>query len=278
MSLSFNFSVDTTDALINITIAGLLATEDTLLVVRNNPDGSITNCRQANNVTVGPGGSPEFAFADFEAPLNVPVTYSATSTQHNSDGTVTQQTGDSAPVTLTFLDQMIWLKSLAQTALSMPIEIASMDAVVRPARQTVNNIIGARFPVVLSDVQGARAGSMLLTTYTLAERSNLLALLNLGQVILMQCDQDPVAGDGFEDMYFMVGDINEQRPAVISVFPVRQWQLTFTEVDVPSGVITALPGNSWLQVATGFTSWAALLDPANGRTSWLDVLNRPAGS
>lgn len=273
MALSFTLVPNTANAYMSVTVSGLLATEDTLLVTRNNPDGSIGICRNANSVSTG--GATSFNFFDYEAPLNSAVTYNATSTKHNVDGTLTQQTGISGAATIVFTDQMIWLKSLSQPSLSMEVEIASMDPVARNARQQINPIIGAKFPVVLSDVQGARTGNMVLRTYDLTSRLALITLLDLGQPIFMQCDSAAVNGDGFEDMYFQIGNFTETRPQVRSIDTLREWPIAFTEVDSPSGTLTSLAGNSWLLVSTAFTSWNDLL---THRTSWLDVLNRPGGT
>lgn len=273
MALSFTLLPNTPNAYMSITISGLLVTEDTLLVTRNNPDGSTGVCRNANNVSTG--GVTTFNFFDYEAPLNSPVTYNAISTKHNVDGSLTQQTATSSPATIVFSDQMIWMKSLSQPSLSMELEIGSMEPVARNARQQINPIIGAKFPVVLSDVQGARTGGMVLRTYDLASRLAIITLLDLGQPIFMQCDSAAIGGDGFEDMYFQVGNYTEVRPQVRSIDTLREWDIQYTEVDSPSGLLTSLAGNSWLLVSTAFTSWNDVL---THRTTWLDVLNRPGGT
>jgi len=273
MALSFTLTPNTANAYMSVTVSGLLATEDTLLVTRNNPDGSIGVCRNANSISTG--GVTTFNFFDYEAPLNSAVTYNATSTKHNIDGSLTQQNATSGPGTIVFTDQAIWLKSLSQPSLSMEVEIASMEPVARNARVQINPIIGAKFPVVLSDVQGARTGAMVLRTYDLPSRLAMITLLDLGQPIFMQCDSAAIGGDGFEDMYFQIGNFTEGRPQVRSTDTVREWNIIFTEVDSPSGTLTSLAGNSWLLVSTAFASWNDLL---THRTTWLDVLNRPAGS
>lgn len=189
-------------------------------------------------------------------------------------------TPSGSAITLTPPTDKVWLKSMANPTLSMALEVSSVDDAVYAARQQVNPIIGAKFPVVISDVQGARTGSITFHTYTLTERAQFRELFELGATLLFQGDSgdghsgDGHNGDGFEDMYFMVGDVTEHRPSGSSRDPQRTWIVQFTEVDSPPGSLTALPGNSWLLV-TSFGDWNTV---NTDRTSWLDVLNTPFGS
>lgn len=270
-SISFTLVPSTPSADMSVTVMGIDSDDDTLNCVRNNPDGSQSPCRNATDVTLV-GAPTSYQFFDFEASLNAPVSYQVTLSQHNVDGSVTQRVGVSPQATITFTDQMVWLKSLTQSTLSMEVEIASMANPTYPARQQVNPIIGSRYPVVLSDVQGSRTGAFVLTTYTLADRLALKTLLDNGEPLFMQFDQNQDTGDGAEDMYFVIGDYDEERPSIRSIETVRQWGIAFTEIAQPSGILTSIPGNSWLQVSTQFADWNAVL---TSRSSWLDVLNRP---
>jgi hypothetical protein len=134
-------------------------------------------------------------------------------------------------------------------------------------------VVGTGYPIVLADVQGARTGTMTFTTLSLSERTAFLSLMTLGQPVLIQGNSDPVAGDGFADMYFMVGNIAEQRVAGSSTDPTRKWQVSFNEVISPSGTLTSIPGNSWNTVQS-FNTWQAVVQY---RANWLAVLDVPYG-
>lgn len=176
-------------------------------------------------------------------------------------------------VTLPFDTETVMLKSLVNPSLSMELSLVSMDSPQYPTRQQINPIIGAKFPVVLSDVQGARTGTLTFRTDTPFQRTAFLQLFESGATLLFQANSDYYSGDGFEDMYFLPGSVNEVRPAISSRDPCRTWTVPYTEVASPSGVLTSIPNNSWLLV-TSFGTWQNVLDL---RTSWLDVLNNPFG-
>lgn len=275
MGLAFSIVPNTASAYNSVTVSGLTSISpayDTITVQRNNPNGSVVTCRNANGAATG--GADTFAFFDYEAPLNAPVTYTANAVRHNSDGSQTTGTATSSPVTITSTGYLVWLKSLAQPALSMQVALHSIDDVQRPGRQQVNYIIGSQYPVVLQDVLPSRSGSALtFRTDTLSARSNFMQLMGLGQPIFLQGDSS-VNGDGFEDMYFMLGVVAEHRPATSSKDPTRMWVCAYQEVASPSGTLTMIPGNSWLTVSS-FGSWNNVL---SYRASWLNVLNIPYGS
>lgn len=174
-------------------------------------------------------------------------------------------------VTLPFDTETVMVKSLANPSLSMEMWLVSMDSPNYPVRQQINPIIGGKFPIVISDVMGARTGTLTFATQTLDERRNFIQLFEQGATLLFQGDSDPYNGDGFEDMYFLCGNIAEIRPGGNSRDPIREWTVPYTEVASPSGALTSIPGNSWLLV-TNFGTWQNVL---TNRTSWLDVLNTP---
>lgn len=259
---------DTVNLNIQLTLIGM-TNYDTILIERNNPDGSTTPIRQANNVA-NILGTDTVVFFDYECPLNVSVTYKVTGTTHNIDGTTTVNFCVTNPVMLPFTQWKIAIKSLSAPSTSMILDVEPMEDVVRPVRQQINPIIGSKYPVVISDVSQARRGTIKLRTDDLTSRTALIQLLTSGQVLFFQADSDPVSGDGWEDMFFVAGDLTEHYPARSKV-TVRQWTLPFTEVASPNANLTSIPGNSWLLV-TGFGTWQSVRDL---RSNWLGVLNNP---
>lgn len=174
-------------------------------------------------------------------------------------------------VTLPFNTNTVLVKSLANPTLSLELTLSAMDAPQYPVRQQVNPIIGAEFPVVISDVVGARTGTFTFLTQSLDERTAFKQLFAAGATLFFQGNSDPVSGDGFEDMYFLPGSFGEGRPAGSSRDADRLWTIPYTEVGSPAGLLTTVPNNSWLVVSTAGT-WQNVL---TSRVSWLDVLNNP---
>lgn len=272
MTLAISITPDNTNALNNISITGLSSpiAFDTVLVQRTNPDGSVVACRNGDNVATG--GASTFAFADFEAPLNAPCTYTVTGIVHNADGSETTLVITSSPVTIAWTQNLVWLKCIGQPGLSMNLTLQKLDDVERKARQSINPIIGSEYPVIITDVTASRTGTFTFRTDTLAQRASFLALVNYSGPLMFQADSSAV-GDGIEDMYFLFADIKEHRPG-LSKDPTRNWECTFTEIASPVGTTSQIPGNSWLLV-TSFGSWTSVM---NNRTTWLNVLNFPYGS
>lgn len=255
-------------AYMSLNLCGL-SQYDTLIIQRTNADGSISTVRSANGVAIG--NAEVWTGVDYEAPLGANVTYSAIGVTHNSDGsTSTSPTSVSATVMISVPSGTCWIKSLSQPSISAQFSINTIGDVTRPARLQEYVVIGRSNPVVISDVRGGRKGDITVMTTTDADRSALGLLMADGHSLFIQF----TAADGFTDMYFVPTDTTSHRPASTSTDPTRLTTFGFIEIDSPSGLITTLPGNSYLLV-TNFGTYQALYDH---RASYLAVLNTPYGS
>lgn len=254
-----------------VTVTNLTTYADVQLT-RNNFDGTFVGVRNANPF-LGSTGTASQVFTDYEAPIGVANSYTALAYVPAPDGTTMYSASvTSATTTITAPVELVWIKNLGTPSLSGTFRLTTMDNITRPGRQQLYNVVGRARAVVVSDVQGGRTTVMTFHARTRTERAALLALMASGSTLFFQADSSK---DGFEDMYFNVtGDSVETYVGRASVALDRTISMTVTEVDSPSGSTTAIPGNSWLLVAS-FGTWSAV---STQRTSWQDVLNRPYGS
>jgi hypothetical protein len=186
-------------------------------------------------------------------------------------GTQTTVTSSIINATINVPDGTAWIKDLATPTHSVGgVQfVSAVTDVKRPGRQQKYNVIGRQNSVTISDVRGGREGSMTLICDTQAIMNSVITLLSTGAPLLFQA----TAADGWDDMYFVPGDISEIRPGV-STNPLKLITFEFTESDAPTGVFTTIPGNSYLQVIN-FGSYTNLIAQ---RATYLLVLQRPYGS
>lgn len=250
-----------------ISVSGL-SNWTTLTIQRTGPTGSVSTLRNANAVATG--GVDTWAGFDVEAPLGAQCSYTFIASQPQPDGTTSTYQIVSPLVTIPVANAVGWLKSLSQSALNTQVTIQALSDVKRPSRQQVYPVVGRANPVVISDVLTGRTGTISLQTTGSTDYQSIMALLQPGTTLFLQA----TPGDYFADMYFVPGDVTEQRPASQSTDMTRIWQIDFTEVDSPSGMLTTIPGNSYLAVV----SFGSYQEISTARTSYLAVLDTPYGS
>lgn len=243
---------------------------DTLTINRTNPLTGVTAPVRAANAAAQVG---DVAFvADYEAPLGSQNQWVIVASHANIDGSTTTATSVAWLDTIPVVYGETWLKSISQPALSQTVQvIGPMGDVGRDNSNTTYQVMGTGYPVVIGDVLRSRKGVLSFLCQTYAAFTNLLALIQPGQVILFQA----TAADNFPDMYFMVtGPLVEKRPEGASASPYRQVDVPFTEVAQPLGSFSLVPGNTWSQVLS-FSTWQNVL---SWRSTWLGVLNVKYGA
>lgn len=278
MSLTVTPTPSDATASIGITVTGTL--ESWITLVRTRTDtGAQSNVRGATLIgtTSGPG---TLNFTDYEAPLGVPVTYTANvgvfvntvPTQDNSYVSGTAMID--APAGL------FWLKNLSTPALNMSsagvsgtgLLFGGMGDLKLTGRQQLSKVIGRKNPVGLTDVRDGRTSTMTFLTLDLATRLTLLGFFasSSSQVFMLQF----TPGDGFDDLYFLAEDITERRPSPVSTDPTRAFDVVYYEVDAPADSTTMVGANSY-QLMLGWTSYQHVL---NQRATYQDLLNTAYGS
>lgn len=248
-------------------------------VTLSTPDGTamtaVSLSRTASGVTAPTRVQPSTGLAsryleDPEAPWDTWVTYTATMTYN---GGASSQTVTSAPVALTPSPAAIWAIHPLVPSRSMILDvgdfasagIASIGALNRAAQANQHKILGGSLPVVTKI--GARlavAGSLELTTMTLAERNALFSLTNDETPIIIRIPSSWAWG--WEDGYFAIGDLGEGRRIQYGPDAARTWTVPFQKVAAPAGTQQSdwswgglLAGYAdWPSVAAGFGDWNAV--------------------
>jgi hypothetical protein len=258
MAYAITATTDAANARVQVSVTG--ATDATGYIQRLDATGASANIRNGEPATYTAGAWTDY---DYEAPMDVPVSYRVlsadlTTVQASTAGTVTLASNGAT-----------WLKHPSQPTLNGVLKVTSLDNLLRKVPQGVFYVQGRPLPVVTSGRRFAPTGDLICYTETLAERQWLLNLLTSGQVLLLSTPD----GYGLGNLYVSVGDVPEDRKTPIVDNPVRSWTLPLTVTDRPVGVSTAGTGNTWADVLTYYPTWA---DVVRTKATWGDLVTRVA--
>jgi hypothetical protein len=200
------------------------ATAVSVTFTRTGPSGVPAGVRGWQNTTVT-GGSTVIA-RDFEAPIGVPLTYTAQA--KNSSGAVigTQTT------TITIPSGGVcdmWLNDLARVGNTLKITIDSLPELDYVLFTSVHDVIDRRDPIVSSDIAHTPAFTLSFVTDTLDERDQAKSALGNGVPVLLRTPPD----DGIGNLYFAVTDYKEQRVVQPADMPARLFVVDGRQVQRP---------------------------------------------
>jgi hypothetical protein len=219
---------------------------------RLDPSGFTTLIRAGDPVTLVAGHALVY---DYEAPLDVEVSYNAT--QVTPPGS---ETAASNTVTVAQGEKYSWLKDPGTPSRNLRVPVTtSIEDLTASARAGTFDIINRASPVVVSAMRKAPQGQIVVHTNTDTERQYMWELMRRGQVLLFQTPAKYAWGS----QYIHVGDVVEARVG-LAMEPARRWTLPFTIVDRPAGLATAPPGTSWTDVKGAYTAWGTMPTPAVG--------------
>lgn len=226
----------------------------TATIERIDSSGAITAVRGAELATLVAGA---WAGLDYEAPLDEPFTYRATSTARPGESVTSPQ------YTLTSAGRT-WLKHPGRPFLNTTVEIGQAPDWSRPTTQGVFDVLGRTSPIAVTMRRSAPRGDLVVNTVADADAAALRALLDDGSPLYLQTPD----GYGVGNVYVSVGDVAEARLTHVGTETARRWTLPLIVVDRPAGGVIAF-GNSWSDVLGEYASWSALLE-AEG--TWESVL------
>lgn len=255
-------SSDDEPPFVTISVTGLTSyIGGVLTCMRLNPDGTTDPVRQADpNVEID---AAEMALVDYEAPYGVGVSYRTLAVLSPLDD-LEQSTGSATVDT----DQP-WLIHPGTPALSQPIQVTDLATRTRDINQSVQTPIGRRRPIVLTDgTLRAPAGTLEITTETLAERDDLLTLLQDLTPLLLNIPHTLEWGVTSEWVAF--SGVTEK--SLIGGSAVRTFALPYRTVERPVGTVTI--DRTWADVLTEAASWTEL---KNRYATWLGVLTGQEG-
>ena len=216
---------------------------------RTGPSGTPAAVRGYTSVPAAPG---LLIARDFEAPIGVPLVYTATT--RNSSGTVIDTATATVTMTSAGCDDM-WLTDLARPGNTLQVLIEQLPELEYATPATVHDIIGRRTPVVTSDVARTPAFELSVLTETLDDRDSARALLGNGVTVLLRTPPE----DGIGNLYLAVLGFTEQRVVTDGTVPDRRFVITARQVDRPDPALyTPSPPSTYATVKAHYATYAAL--------------------
>jgi hypothetical protein len=121
-----------------------------------------------------------------------------------------------------------WLKDPTRPGRNRAVMVQANPVLDRPRPQGVNDVIGRRDPIVVSDIRRTRRGQLVLITLTDDDADDLLDLTD-ADVLLFQ----PRPGARIGQMYIAIGAVPEAPVNDLYDQPERLWPISFVEVAKP---------------------------------------------
>jgi hypothetical protein len=205
----------------------------TVLVVAADPGTTATVYRQYGSgkpeIVRGaksvPVKNPETLVIDHEVPQGYEITYWVTSTA----GSVTLESVHKKVGPYNFGRDVLF--DLADPRQGMLVYVESFQAYKYGISRDVQRVWGRSDPVVISGVREMLSGTLDLITLSLAERTNILEIIQNGSTVAF-APQYPAYGlEGV--MYFAVGDVIEERTSPKAIEDSRRWRLDVQQITAP---------------------------------------------
>jgi hypothetical protein len=228
-------------------------------ITRVHPDGTAWPLRNANPVDVRSTTGVGATVFDYEAPLDTPVTYKASSTQ---TGTTFSSSAVTVPSDPGDVRSRAWLTHPLKPSLSCLVAVEDIGDRTRQARTGVLAIIGRADPIAITDTRLSGSGDLGLFTDTAAQAVKLRALLADGGVVLFRA---PAAWHNAW-FYAVLGDVAESGPGGWDAS--RGWRIGYTVVAPPAGLSQGAIGQTWLDVLSTYVTWTAEIA---GEPTWNDL-------
>jgi hypothetical protein len=225
-------------------------------IFRVHADGSEWPVRNADPITVTATSGVGAIVYDHEAPLDVAVTYKATST---GDATV--------PTTSSVIlasGGKAWLTHPLKPSLGGAFTARDLDDITYDGRGAELPILGSRYPVGITDVEVAGASTVVLQTATTAQASTLRALTADGAVLMLRL---PATWDVEPWLYARRRGVIQQRYINIAARSERRWAIPYQQVATPAGVSQGAVGATWTDLVAAYADWTAVIA---GEPTWRD--------
>jgi hypothetical protein len=195
---------------------------------------------------------------DFEAPLDIAVSYTAQANggDFGSTGNITLGSSEA------FGGPTSWLKDPAVPSRNVPVQLTGNLELAYPARMGVFDVIGKQNAVAVAGVRSGARFRVVLATLNPASIDDLRTILLSGNVLLLQTPY----GYRLGNLYLAVNDIAETYPTRILRLSARYWQLDCVAVDRPTGSAAAVL-NTWADATATWGTWGNM-----ATVTWLTVM------
>jgi len=191
---------------------------------RTGPSGTPAVVRGFDDFAVT-GGAGVIA-RDFEAPIGVPLTYTAQA--RNAGGAVIGTQTTTITIPSDGCDD-IWLTDLARATNTIRVMIESLPALEYPVPVTAHEVITRRDPIVASDIAHTPSFELSLLTVSDAQRHQARGALGNGVPVLLRTPPE----DGIGNLYFAVLAFQEQRIVAAGTVTDRRFVVSARQVTRP---------------------------------------------
>lgn len=163
-----------------------------------------------------------------------------------------------------------WVKSATRPYLNRTVRVAEAGDFTRRARTGLFDVVGAEFPVAVTDVRSSRSYSITLATDSEGEAADLETLLDSGEALFFQFPDGYPLPTG----YYAVGDVTRSWHNAPPVqVPQRWFTLPLTSVAAPSSEVVGATTN-WEAVVDKYATWN---DVVTAVPTWNDLTSQIAG-
>lgn len=239
----------------------------TITVTRSSGVGGEVNLRGMTDKLVAAGAG--VAGYDLEPPIGVSYTYKV----YDDAGTLLATTSAvllDGPWTADDFSASAWLRHLYDSRLSVPVLISGFPDIVRPITQDSFLPLGAKYPVISSQIRQARTGSVTLVTLTEESRAAIHALLADGSPVQLATMPRFNVEDG--GLYCSVGDTTESRVTDENGDEIaRTITLPLTEIAAPPTSAGIHAAYTWTDVLADEADWTTLMADV---ATWADLVAR----
>jgi hypothetical protein len=218
---------------------------------RTGPSGTPAVVRGWAAKVTAPG---EVLARDYEAPIGVPLTYTAL-TEDNTGADIDTQTVAITVPSGGCADT--WLNDLARVGNTLHVTLESIPELTYPVPNTVHEIITRRAPIVTSDIAHTPELEVSFLTVTDDDRDRARAMLGNGIPVLLRTPPE----DGVGNMYLAVLGFREQRLVALATTKDRRFVIAARHVARPDPTLFApLAAVVYEDVRAAYATYAALRD------------------
>ncbi len=176
------------------------------------------------------GNANTFTVADYEAPNDVAVDYRARATFYSGGYTITGAWVETSSTTEWQSTTDCWLKNPLDSTDNTTFTPYGRDPVTRNRRVGVFDVVGAKYPITVSDSRSGRSGVFRMQTADAAEADAIDAILADAPTILVQF---PAKYD-IDDMYATILADAESFMVEVEDVLYRVWEVEYVEVAAPA--------------------------------------------
>lgn len=142
-------------------------------------------------------------------------------------------------------------------------------------RQSVNEVVGSQYPIVLSGKRSAARGSITMITHTQNQADMMRDIFSSGRSLMFRVVSD--ARQEKPAVSIAVSKVSEE-PVILTDItrPERKWNIDFVEISPPVIAQLFVTETRWADIVSNYNTWAVLLSNTSEARDWYNVVSNPA--